>query len=284
MALVAARAEPGPADLTATALGPKPAAPTVPQRLLQAAGPWVLRPDADRVARRLRAALPTIGERWTPQLGVKTGADDLFLVASSCAGARPAVRGRDVGAWRCEPRLHVLWTHGPDGRPLVRLPSALAARLAPHLGRLRRRADYRAGAPWQLFRTALATTPHRVVWADLGRRLAAAVPDAATVPLNTLYGIATREADDALALAAWLNSRWLTALACLRADPARGGFRRFNAGVVRALPVPPAGAPAWATLAALGRQRASADEAVAAVLELDHTDRRALACLAPDPV
>jgi hypothetical protein len=286
MALVAARAEPGPAEMTATALGPKPTAPAVPQRLLQAAGPWVLLPDADRVARRVRAALPTIGERWMPQLGVKTGADDLFLVATPCPGARPAIRGRDVGAWRCETRVHVLWTHAPppDGRPLVRLPPALAARLGPHLARLRRRADYRAGAPWQLFRTALATTPHRVVWADLGRRLAVAIPDAATVPLNTLYGIATRDGEDALALGAWLNSRWLTALACLRADPARGGFRRFNAGVVRELPVPAAGAPAWAALAALGRRREPADEAVAAVLELDRTDRRALACLAPDPL
>jgi hypothetical protein len=130
----------------------------------------------------------------------------------------------------------------------------------------------------------LALQPHRVVWPDLGRRLAAAVPSADAVPLNTVYGIATRTADDAHALAALLNSRWLTALARLRADPARGGFRRFNARVVRMLPAPPAGATAWPALAEHGRRRAPADALVAEVFELETEDCRALERLAPNPV
>jgi len=276
MALVAARADATGLETTATALGPKPGAPGVPQRLLQAAGPWILVPDADRIARRLRAAFPTVGDRWTPQLGVKTGADDLFLVSAASTGTRPAVRGRDVGVWRCNPRLHLLWTHDADGRPLAQLPSAVAAQLAPHLERLRRRADYRAGAPWQLFRTGLARAQHRVLWPDLGRRLAAALPEPAVVPLNTVYGIVARDGAEAVGLAALLNSRWLTALACLVADPARGGFHRFNAHVVRDLPVPSAGSPAWAALATLGARRESTDDAVADAFELDHRDRRAL--------
>jgi hypothetical protein len=280
MVLVAARADPTGTELTATALGPKAAAPSVPQRLLQSSGPWILMPDAERVARRLRASFPTLADRWVPQLGVKTGADDLFLLSAPCPDARPAVRGRDVGAWRCDPRRYLLWTHGTDGRPLPRLPAAIVARLAPHLERLRRRADYRTGPPWQLFRTALARAPHRVLWPDLGRRLAAAVPEADIVPMNTVYGIAARDRDEAVALGAWLNSRWLTALACLRADPARGGFRRFNAGVVRQLPIPGRASPAWATLAALGRSRAPADDLVAETLTLDHADLRALAPIA----
>jgi len=275
MVLVAARADPTGVDMTATALGPKSSAPAIPQRLLQATGPWVLAPDADRVARRLRAAFPTVADRWTPQLGVKTGADDVFLVREAGAGTRPAVRGRDVGAWRCAARLHLLWTHDSDGRPLARLPSEVAAQLAPHLDRLRRRADYRAGAPWQVFRTALAQARHRVLWPDLCRRLAAVVPDAAIVPLNTVYGIATRDGQEAVALAALLNSRWLTALARLVADPARGGFHRFNAGVVRSLPVPRPG-PVWAALATLGGRREPADDIVADAFELDQRDRRAL--------
>jgi hypothetical protein len=281
MALVAARADATGAESTATALGPKPGAPAVPQRVLQATGPWVLVPDADRVARHLRAAFPTIGDRWTPQLGVKTGADDLFLVTAACVGTRPAVRGRDVGAWRCDARLHLLWTHGADGRVLSHLPAGIAGRLAPHADRLRRRADYRAGAPWQLFRTSLARAQHRVLWPDIGRRLAAAIPEPAIVPLNTVYGIATRDHDDAAALAALLNARWLTALARLVADPARGGFHRYNARVVRSLPAPAAGARVWAALATLGLRREPTDDAVADAFELDHTDRRALAPLAP---
>ena len=104
------------------------------------------------------------------------------------------------------------------------------------------------------------------------------------MPLNTVYGIATRTAADALALAALLNSRWLTALARLRADPARGGFRRFNARVVRELPIPPADCPAWPALAELGGRRVVDDELVADVLGLDAAERRVLARLAPDPL
>jgi len=281
MALVAARADATGAETTATTLGPKPDAPALPQRVLQAPGPWVLVPDADQIARRLRAAFPTIGDRWTPQLGVKTGADDLFLVAAAGAGTRPAVRGRDLGAWRCDARLHLLWTHGADGKVLSHLAAGVAERLAPHADRLRRRADYRAGAPWQLFRTSLARAQHRVLWPDLGRRLAAAIPEPAIVPLNTVYGIATRDQVDAAGLATLLNSRWLTALARLVADPARGGFHRYNARVVRSLPAPAAASPVWAALAALGVRREPADDVVADAFELDLTDRRVLARLAP---
>jgi hypothetical protein len=231
----------------------------------------------ERISRRLRAQFPTVGDRWTPQLGVKTGADDLFVVDRECPGTRPAIRGRDIAAWHCQPRRHLLWTHGTDGLPLARLTVELRAQLSHHEERLRRRADYRAGPPWQLFRTGLGCAAHRVVWPDLGRRLAAAVPAPELVPLNTVYGIATRDRADAAALAALLNSCWLTALARLVADPARGGFRRFNARVVRGLPIPPRDAATWAELTRRGERCEPADDLVADAFQLDGTDRRALA-------
>jgi len=284
MALVAARIEPTGRDRVATALGPKTGAPTIPQRALATDGPWILAGGATRIARHLRAVCPTVGDRWTPQLGVKTGADDLFLVAQPGPLTRPVVRGRDLGPWRATPRAHLLWTHGPDGRPLARLPAELARALEPHVERLCRRSDYRGGPAWQLFRIALADAPCRVIWPDLARRLAAVVPDVGVVPLNTVYGIATRAADDAYALAALFNSRWLTALARLSADPARGGFRRFNAGVVRALPLPPANPPQWRALADQGRANVSDDDAIADMYELEAADRRALDASAADPL
>jgi len=288
MALVAARIEPTGRELVATALGPKTRASAMPQRALTADGPWILGVGAGaratRIARHLRTACPTLGDRWSPQLGVKTGADDVFLVARPGPGTRPVVRGRDLEPWRATPRAHVLWTHGPDGRPLARLPAELARALDLHLDRLRRRSDYRGGPAWQLYRLALADAPHRVIWPDLARRLAAVVPDAGVVPLNTVYGIATRVADDAYALAALLNSRWLTALARLGADPARGGFRRFNARVVGELPLPPTGATAWRTLADQGRANVSDDDAIADIYQLDAADRRALDASAADPL
>ena len=42
----------------------------------------------------------------------------------------------------------------------------------------------------------------------------------------------------ALRLAAWLNCSWIRAAAAVVADPAAGGFRRFNARVVSGLPLP----------------------------------------------
>ena len=283
MVLVTTRAEPTGREQVATALGARSTTPLIPQRALAGDGPWILARDAVRVARHLGARCVRVGERWSPQLGVKTGADDVFLSAQPGPATRPAVRGRDVGPWRVTPRVHLLWTHAPDGRPLAHLPPALAAALAPHLDRLGRRSDYRAGPAWQLFRTALAYAPCRVVWPDLARRLAAVVPDREIVPLNTVYGIATREPDDAYALAALFNSRWLTALARLHADPARGGFRRFNARVVRALPLPPASPSVWRALAEQGRRGESDDDAIADLYQLDAADRRALAA-APDPL
>ena len=74
-----------------------------------------------------------------------------------------------------------------------------------------------------------------------------------------------------------LNSCWLTALARLVADPARGGFRRFNARVVRGLPIPPRESPVWSELARRGNARESADDLVADAFHLDDADRRALA-------
>jgi len=283
MALIAARADPGASHQTATALGPASRAPHVAQRDLRATGPWVLVRDVQQLARRLAERFPRLSERWRPLLGVKTGADDVFLVPGDAAVGRPAARGRDVRRWEITSTRRVLWTHGPDGRPLAQLPPELAERLAPHFDQLRRRADFRGGPPWQVFRPALSVAAHRVVWPDVARRLEAAVPAADVVPLNTVYGIATRTGDDALALAALLNSRWLGALAAVGADPARGGYRRFNARVVGALPVPPPNSAVWARLAECGRTLTTDDDDVAAAFELDAAERRALGRLAPDP-
>jgi hypothetical protein len=284
MALVAARVEPTGRERVATALGPKTRAPAMPQRALAVDGPWILAGGATRIVRHLRTVCATVGDRWRPQLGVKTGADEVFLVAQPGPATRPVVRGRDLRPWRATPRAHMLWTHGPDGRPLVRLPAELARALDPHVERLCRRSDYRSGPAWQLFRVALADAPYRVIWPDLARRLAAVVPDAGVVPLNTVYGIVTRAADDAYALAALFNSRWLTALARLSADPARGGFRRFNARVVRGLPLPPANPAHWRALADQGRANASDDDAIADMYRLEAADRRALDASAADPL
>ncbi|MEP6574640.1 MAG: hypothetical protein ABJD11_18210, partial [Gemmatimonadota bacterium] len=108
----------------------------------------------------------------------------------------------------------------------------------------RARSDYGSGPPWTLFRTLPSVSPHRVVWADLAPRLGAAALTGESardaVALNSCYLITPAQASEAHALAAWLNSTWIGAAARSVADPARGGFARFNARAVGGVPLPDA--------------------------------------------
>src|SRR5205814_1665376 len=129
------------------------------------------------------------------RLAASTRLERVAPVAQGSAfGGEAAIYPMALVAARIEPT-------GRDRVATARLPAELARALDPHIERLCRRSDYRGGPAWQLFRIALADAPCRVIWPDLARRLAAAVPDAGVVPLNTVYGIATRAADDAYALA-----------------------------------------------------------------------------------
>jgi hypothetical protein len=72
------------------------------------------------------------------------------------------------------------------------------------------------------------------------------------IPLNSCYLAPVRTAAQGYALAAWLNSTWIRAVARVRAVPASSGFARFNAQVVGGLPLPD-GALADPALVRLGR-------------------------------
>lgn len=237
----------------------------LPQRRLAAFGPWILAPDRTLDAvDRLRCSGRSLGDVATPHLGVKTGADRVLVgtvVARSGVGwdvrfpagdtavlepevLRPALRGRDIGWFTATAPRVLVWGYAKDGAPLRHLPPRAAAYLERHAATLARRADHRGGASWSLFRTNPAFRAHRVVWSDIARRLTAVVvdetvPDA--IPLNSCYVASFPDRDTALAAAAVLNSSWASALGLLLADEARGGYRRYNATVVGAIPLPLAG-------------------------------------------
>ena len=292
LALVTRKATPPAGHRVLTALS-GPATPAVPQARLRGGGPWILSPDRSReaVARLLREH-PTVGERLTCQLGVKTGANRVFLDPPESVEAhllRWAVRGRDLRPFQARPKRRLLWTHGIDGAPLDRLPPGAAAHLQAHDAALRARADYAGGPFWVLFRTAAATARHRLVWADLARRLTACAltggRDAGLVPLNTCYVAPTRSEEEAERLAAWLNSTWVRAVARLGSVPAAGGFHRFTAAVVSRLPLPTSVLTDDRLLAAAksGRDAEPTQEALddlaAGHLALSTRDRTALARL-----
>lgn len=258
------------------------------------AAPWILLPPhAHDAFERLRRAGPALGESalGRPTLGVKCGCNAAFLVhategdddlaniiADDRVGSierhmlRPALRGdsiHDAAHPRrtiARPRtvtgeLHILWTHGMDGKPLPTLPP----RASRWLGHWRRQLDARRDARhraawWTLFRTDSARhDATRLVWADIGKRLRTRVLTAGdpTVPLNSCYVLRTPSDHDAWAVSALLASPICTAwLDCL-AEPARGGFKRYLGWTVASLPMPANWLTARITLAELGVRLAS---------------------------
>jgi hypothetical protein len=288
LALVVRKALPPGGHRVRTTLGG--ARPAVPQAALTGGGPWILSDDRTRaIVARLARDHPALDERVTCHLGVKTGANRLFLDPPGDVEPellRWAVRGRDVRPFRARRRVRLLWTHGANGAPLGRLPPGAAAYLAPHEAALRRRADFDLGPPWTLFRTTAAAGVHRVVWADLARQLTAVAltgrRDSGSIPLNSCYVAAVPTAEEAERLAAWLNSRWVGAVARVGAVPAAGGFHRFGAAIVSRLPLPVTVA-ADAELPALARAgrrgedvQERLDESVARHLGLSPRDRAVL--------
>ena len=245
MALVASKTYPPPQHLVRTRLEVAEGR-SIPQARLSGGGPWVLAKNRlQHVLAALQESHPTIGGSFVCQLGLKTGANRIFLDPPDGLERevlRWAVRGRDVKPFRCTPVDRLLWTHDEAGHPRAQLPPACAAYLARHDSELRQRGDYRTGPPWTVFRVRAATARHRVVWADLARGLMAAAlisrNDLALIPLNSCYVAAARTASAAESLTACLNSTWLRAAARLAAVPAAGGFARFNARLVSGLPLP----------------------------------------------
>ena len=230
-----------------------------------AASPWLLLPPEVRAAfDRITARGHPLGDcgLGRPTLGVKCGCneafvaeitgevgDDVVLTQDERSGTveralvRPLVRGDTIVPWRLRPTSSaIVWTHDSQGAPLAALPRGAARWLAPWRTRLSERSDLRgARAWWSLFRTEAADCARtRVVWCDFGRVPRAAVLPAGdpTVPLNSCYVLACENPDDALAVAALLNSplaaAWLGAIA----EPARGGWHRYLAWTVALLPLP----------------------------------------------
>ncbi|NNG15834.1 MAG: hypothetical protein HKM89_05075 [Gemmatimonadales bacterium] len=261
----------------------------VPQVCLRDGGPWVLQADPVREAIEALRDHPRVGDRFACHLGLKTGANAVFLDPSADVEPslrRPALRGRDIHAWSAKPKIFLIWTHDSTGLSRRNLPPRAEAYFRRHAAVLRRRSDFREGPIWQLFRVGPALAAFKVVWADIAKRLeAVALTPAAhqdVVPLNTCYLIPTQSRASAHAVAAWLNSTWIRAAASLHADPARGGFFRFNARVISSLPLPPA-VPADAELIRLAERATSdranqysVDELVAQHLGLSSAARKAL--------
>jgi len=254
---------------------------TVPSR-----APWLGLPgDMVRAVRAALRAGPRFASRFRPQLGVKTGANDVFVRDLAHAGELPekhrvpAVLGRDVAPFRLAPSCVLLAALDERGAPLRDVPPEIVGYLKPHAGALARRADAHGCLPWTLFRTDLLRGRRLVIWRDIANRLEAAPLERTSprdpVPLNTCYGAIVPDEFTACWLAAWLNSGPIRGLACVLAERASGGAFRFAAGVVGALPLPRRDAPELRELVRIGRDAAAGKECTTD--DLDDLASRALA-------
>lgn len=246
---------------------------------------WLALPgDLAGAVRDALAAGPRLGSHFRPKLGVKTGANAVFLrrLAQAdelpAAHRRPAIQGRDISPFRAEPTAVLLAALDETGNPCRTVPRDVMEFLRPHISALARRADGRASPPWALFRTDLLRSRWTVLWRDIAPRLEAVVLErsaAGPIPLNTCYGVAVPDAWTAHWLSAWLNSAPLRAIASALAERASGGVFRFSAGTIGALPLPPrTDDPNVRALADLGRAARHGEE-----YDADALDAHALGAL-----
>ncbi len=234
-----------------------------------ARAPWLALPGTTlRALRRAMAAGPALAHVFRPCLGVKTGANAVFLRTLDAAAELPrecrvpAILGRDVAPFRIDPSGALLAALDPHGRPLARVPESVRQYVMRHAALLRRRSDARGEPLWALFRTDLLTARWIVLWRDIAGKLEAAVLERANparpVPLNTCYGVAVPDRFTASWLAAWLNSAPARAMAAALAERASGGAFRFTATTVGRLPLPAdTGSGPVRALAQLGELAAS---------------------------
>jgi hypothetical protein len=281
------------------------------QSLLNVPGPWILLPSkARRAIDDLLSAGKPLGCISSPMLGVKTGANDVFIgqlverrgdyavvrfgryeTMIERAMLRPALRGRDIRPFVSTDVCVILWAHNDAGKPLQSLPQKALRYLSQHRDRLRSRKDYSNGPPWTVFRVTSAIRSNRVVWSDIAKYPRAVALDepraSAAIPLNTCYVAAAPDRGMALAITATLNSSWTRALCLVSGDEARGDYRRFNAHLAARVPIPTGGA-ARNSLVDLSRRahrrkhvdQDQVDEAVADALDLSGATRKVLRSLA----
>ncbi len=234
-------------------------------RKMQAAGPPLGTIPGLRVRRGvftganhvllIREAMPRISRLCHIRAGgfFDSGRETTGLSASyeaivEAEGLRPLLRGCDVSAWRYRIASYVVWVHDDTGEPGV-APPRLRRYLARHDAALRARSGLRPGRPpGTLFRVSAAALGHKVVWHDLAETLnAVAVPPTIrsplgeqhpVVPLNTVYFIATPDAEHALLLAAYFNSLPVRTFARAIAERAKDARFRFFAWTAATLPLP----------------------------------------------
>lgn len=244
--------------------------------------PWVMAPpEIDGLFGEMKRRSQPLGTVEALPIcgGIKTGANDVFMVDEEWALTlpaavrqrylRPVVRGRDMEESSGE---SIIWTIDEAGEVEEALPPALEAYFEGHRQRLEGRSDYKGGPLWSLFRYRPQVDGPKVGWRDMAEQLEAVALSARAVPLNTVYYIAVDDEAQARALVALFHSEAMRAVAWALGERARGGWRRHFAWVMRLLPVPRRWLGLWET----SPEEAAKPEVIRRCFGLAETQERVL--------
>ena len=225
--------------------------------------PWHREPACDKSS-EFPDDLPTIADSFAIRRGPYTGANDVFIAsvpqphpdgtAQDCVFAhasspvaiensllRPVLRGADVHECDPVPQKRIVFAHDAQHptTPMQSLPPLAARWFDQNAETLRNRRNLGKKPIHALFGCTDELRCMKVVWKDISYHLEAAfVPDAETIPLNTVYFIPVQSHDEGYLLSAFLNSSKARQFCRARAEHAYGDYRRYFACVVQNLPWP----------------------------------------------
>jgi hypothetical protein len=255
-----------------------------------------------RATRRIGdlAEVEAEGYERSRRRGARSAAAGRFHGLVEASALRPILRGSDITAWRHDIRRHLVWCHDDRTAAPAPPPPRAAAYLERHRRALLRRSGRRGDAPLgAVFRLGVDALGAKVAWPDLAADLQAVAigatvrslgRDTPLIPLNTTYYVPVESDEDAMALAALLNSAPVRTFARAIAERAKDARFRFMARCIGRVPIPPAwsrgplrtrlvslATSAHAAGALATADRAVLDATVAEIYGLDDADRRALA-------
>ncbi|MCP8320024.1 MAG: N-6 DNA methylase [archaeon] len=234
--------------------------------------PWSIAPPyIIRLFRTMQRGNPRLGDGYPIRMGVKTSANDIYLVTDFIPTAtrgvvtvtngkrekknleegllRPVIRGEDIGAWNYKVSGYIIWTHDDAGKVRSKLPPNASKYFSSYESDLLKRDDYKKGQPiWVIFRVSEEKLKTKVAWGELSRTMETViVPEffnderlgkKKLIAIQTVYFVAADNADLSYAFSALFNSTPVRAFITSFAERARGRYFRHISWTVGLIPLP----------------------------------------------
>lgn len=216
-------------------------------------------PSKDATLTPFVSQYPSVQDKFTLRLGVKTSANDVFLASVKDEAMlaevqfshekttqwieksliHPVLRGADIHAYSWKTPKSILFTHewNSPSTPLKSLPFHAQRWFERHEEKLRKRKNAFHKPAHMLFNCHDDLQERKVVWKDISMQLEAAfIEDNSIIPLNTAYYIPVQTCDDGLLLTAYFNSKLAREYCRDLSEHAMNDYRRYFAWVVGQLP------------------------------------------------